>query len=163
MPYACVNKIDNNMNRYVGWKATAQSSTDYVELWKPERLLSIQKTITELLKGVKPVPIIVSFDVIGNVLSQCYESHRPPVGDIYSRYIQWDIDSHRDDVRDIVDRTIEIIVRQIRNEYETEENNKKLTIWNTVYGDFNQVGLRQHPPIKLRNRRSNRMMFNMKY
>ena len=163
MTYACVNTLDNNMNRFAGWQNTAQTSTNYVELWKPERLYSIQKTITQLLEGVKPVPIIVSLDVIGNVLSECYDSHRPPVGDIYSRYIQWDIDSNRDDIRDIVDRAIEIIVRQIRTEYETEEQNKKLTIWNTVYGDFNQVGLRQHPPIKVRHRRSDRMQFNMNY
>ena len=49
------------------------------------------------------------------------------------------------------------------NEYEIEENNKKLTIWSTLYGDFNREGLRAHPPIKIRNRRIDQMSINMNY
>ena len=44
-----------------------------------------------------------------------------------------------------------------------EENNRKLTIWTTVYGDFNQHGLQQHSKIKVRNKRPNPMEFNMNY
>ena len=44
---------------------------------------------------------------------------------------------------DIVDESILIM----------EENNKKLTIWTTVFGDFNSHGLRSHAPIKLRERK----------
>jgi len=43
------------------------------------------------------------------------------------------------------------------------ENNKKLSIWNSVYGEFNEKGLRAHPPIKIRKKRPQRMMFNMNY
>ena len=44
-----------------------------------------------------------------------------------------------------------------------EENNRKLTIWTTVYGDFNAHQLRQHAPIKVLNKRPNPMEFHMRY
>ena len=44
-----------------------------------------------------------------------------------------------------------------------EENNKKLSIWTTVYGDFNAHGLRQHPPIKIRKKRPDPFQFHMRY
>ena len=41
--------------------------------------------------------------------------------------------------------------------------NEKLTIWTTLLGDFNEHGLRQYPPIKLRNKRPDPMLFHMRY
>ena len=43
------------------------------------------------------------------------------------------------------------------------EANKKLTIWNTVYGDFNKEGLRGHSQIKIREKHPQYMAFNMNY
>ena len=85
------------------------------------------------------------------------------LGDIYSRYIISGIEETRNDTRDIIDRAIEVIVSQIRTEKEVEENNKKLTIWTTLYGDFNAHGLRQTPPIKVRKHKKPAFQFNMNY
>lgn len=154
---------DNLYYNHVGWDATVQGNENYQDLlWNKHRLEVIQKKITELLHGVCTRPIVVPLQTISNVMSQVYKSNDPNVGDIYSRHII-DTEIHRNDIRDIVDRTINIIVTQIRNEYEQQKQNNQLTIWNTLYGDFNSQGLRQHPPIKLSNRRSNRMQFNMNY
>jgi hypothetical protein len=87
---------------------------------------------------------------------------RPNVGDIHTRYIIPPIQT-RNDIRDINNQTIGIIVSAIRDEMETTENNKRLTIWNTLYGDFNEAGLRQHPIIKIRKRHPHYMAFNMNY
>jgi hypothetical protein len=44
------------------------------------------------------------------------------------------------------------------------EANSKLSVWDaTLLGDFNPHGLRQFPPIKLRQRGPDRMLFHMKY
>jgi hypothetical protein len=44
-----------------------------------------------------------------------------------------------------------------------DENNKKLTIWTTVLGDFNEHGLRSYAPIKIRENNINKVRFNMNY
>ncbi len=157
--------MDNGYNKYVGWESTINDNRTYQFLWNPDRLRIYQQKITQLLEGTSPDgrPIVVPIETISNVLFQCFESNKPQVGDIYSRYIQGETESHRNDVRDIVDRAINIIVNQITTEYEMITNNQKLTVWNTLYGDFNKEGLRAHPPIKIRKRRSERMQFNMNY
>lgn len=160
-----ITSINNAYKKYIGWEETARTNQHVQFLWDPKRLKVYQNKITDLLDGVSGDgrPIIVPIDTIGNVLFQCYESHRPQTGDIYSRYIHDNSSGENDYVRDIVDRTINIIVSQIRNEYEMIQNNNKLTIWNTVYGDFNKEGLRAHAPIKIRKRRPPQMLFNMNY
>ena len=89
-------------------------------------------------------------------------ANRTEIGSIYSRYIIPQKEP-RNDVRTINQQTVQAIVNMLRSQFEIEENNKKLTIWNTMYGDFNKEGLRAHPPIKLRNRHPQYMAFNMKY
>jgi hypothetical protein len=157
--------IDNGFMKHIGYDGTVVSDPNYRFLWEPARLLTYQKKITELLQGCSPDgrDIIVPLNVIGNVLSQCYENYQPQVGDIYSRYILPSIENNRNDVRDIVDQMINVVVSQIRNEYETINNNNKLTIWNTLYGDFNKEGLRAHSVIKIRKRHPDYMQFNMNY
>ena len=63
----------------------------------------------------------------------------------------------------IVDQVISLLVRNIRNDLEMQANNSKLTIWTTLLGDFNEHGLRQHAPIKIRNKRPDPMLFHMRY
>lgn len=161
----CKSNIDNGYSKYIGWSETMANNDNYKDLWDPCTLHTIQTKITQLLQGVHESgnPIIVPLDTIGNVMSQCYETNRPAIGDIYSRYIITDIEQSRNDIRDIIDRTINIITTQIRNEVEIAQNNNKLTIWSTLYGDFNKEGLRSHAPIKLRKKRPQQMMFNMNY
>jgi len=157
-------QLNQEFTRHVGFEGTSENRDNYNYLWSEEHLKVIQRQIAQLLQGVdkKNRPIFVTLEVIGNVLSQTYSTHRPRVGDIYSRYIQPE-NPQRNDVAEIVNRTIEIIVSQIRNEYQMIEQNKKLSVWNTVRGDFNAAGLRSHAPIKLRKRRTQQMMFNMNY
>jgi hypothetical protein len=124
----------------------------------------ISAKVTELTYGIHPQnrPIIVPHDIIANVLSNIFQNYRPPTGDIYSRY---NIPSGRSDnmVQEIIDQTIELITSQLRTEYTMLENNSKLTVWTTVYGDFNEHFLRAHPIIKIREKRPNPMEFNMNY
>lgn len=149
-------------NGYVGWSGT--QSINYEYLFSNEMLSFLQSKITELLQGVDDAnrPIIVPIENIRSVLYQCYDSFVPNAGDIYSRYII-DKDQPRNDIRDIVDRAVNIIVTQIRNEIETIRNNRRLSIWSTLYGDFNKQGLRQHSVIKVRKRGPERFQFNMRY
>jgi hypothetical protein len=156
-------KLDNRYTRNVGWMASYDGRRGYTHLFEERNIQMIQSKITELLGNVADRPIVVTKEVITSVLSECIDSHRPQVGDMYSRYILPSIELQRNDVREIIDRTINIIVTQIRNEYEITACNKKLTVWNTLLGDFNSQGLRSHAPIKIRKRRSDRMMFNMNY
>jgi hypothetical protein len=159
------NYLDNGYSKYVGWGQTIQDRPDYDSLWSPARLTVIQDKITQLLDGLDESgrQIIIPLQTIGNVLSQCFESNRPQVGSIYSRYIQMEPESNRNDIRDIIDRTINIIVSQVKNEYLMIQQNKKLTKWNILLGDFNKEGLRAHAPIKIRNKHPQLMMFNLNY
>jgi hypothetical protein len=158
------SSYDKGWLRYAGWNQTSENP-NYRVLFSEENMLAYQKEITRLLTGVGPNnrPIIVPLDTIGNVLYQCYETNTPRVGDIYSRYIQSENSLQRNDIETIQKRAINIIVTQIRNEYGMAENNQKLTIWSTLYGDFNDQGLRSHPPIKLRNKHPQYMQFHLKY
>jgi hypothetical protein len=61
------------------------------------------------------------------------------------------------------DQVINIITTDVKNNLEAEQCNSKLSIWTTVLGDFNEHGLRQHGPIKLKERRPTTMLFNMNY
>jgi hypothetical protein len=149
-------------DKFVGYDATVAASSNFQYLWEPERMKMYQQKITQLLEGVGPNgrPIIVPLDKIGSVLYTCFETNKPTIGDIYSRYI---IPETREDIAQIVDRMINIIVSTIRNEFENNANNQRLTVWNSLLGDFNEQGLRAHAPIKLRKNRIPFMQFNMNY
>ena len=43
------------------------------------------------------------------------------------------------------------------------ENNESLSIWNSILGGQNELGLMPHSKIKLRERQPQRMAFNMNY
>lgn len=151
--------------RFVGWNQTIQNNPTVQLLFDKNRLQLLQQEITRLLQGVgtEARPIIVPIDTISHVLYQCFATHKPRVGDIYSRYVQAENSLTRDDVVSIQNRAVNIIVSQIRNEFETIDNNRKLSIWTTVYGDFNTSGLRAHAPIKTRNKRPETMQIHMRY
>jgi hypothetical protein len=151
--------------KYIDWDQTSQNNSFIKFLFNPSRLKIYQNKISDLLEGVHPEgkKIVVPIQSISHVLWQCYENRTQQLGDMYSKYHISGIQKNRDDTRDIVDRAINIIVSQIRDEYEREECNKKLTIWTTLYGDFNKHGLRAHPPIKVRKNTSERFQFHMRY
>lgn len=146
-------QCDDNYYRYVGWSESNESIQKY---FSPDNIRTISHKITQLLQGVDPQnrPIIVPNKTICHVLSQIFDSYRPQTGDIFSRY-NVPSGEPEDYLQSMIDQTIEIITNDIKNEIETIENNKKLTIWTTVYGDFNLHGLQQHSQIKVREKNTN--------
>jgi len=160
---------DENSIRFVGWDQTINGpcSEMYKRLFSQETINIISSKVTELLWGLNLTnrPIKVTDRVISHVLSSVYQNPKSKIGDIYTRYIiqQSGTNDPGSSDQTVIDETINIIVDHIRNEYETIKNNESLTIWNSVYGDFNSQGLRQHPPIKVREKRPQPMMFNMNY
>ena len=107
---------------------------------------------------------MVSDRVVASTLSQVYEDyHGYQLGYIHSRFYIAQDDKLRDDVKMIIDMTIEVLVNNIKTEIGMEENNKKLSIWNTVLGTHNEHGLLPHSFIKINNRRPKALQFNMNY
>ena len=154
-----------NSRRFVGWDQTANALGEpYKYLFEQKTIDTISTKISQLLDGVVPETKIVYPDIrIREVIGQIfYNSKRPDIGSIASKDIIPN-EQARNDIRFIIAQTIEIITKTLRTELEMIENNKKLSIWNSVYGDFNEKGLRAHPPIKIRHKRPQPMMFNMNY
>ena len=63
----------------------------------------------------------------------------------------------------MIDQVIEIIVSDVKTNYETELNNSKLSAWTTVLGDYNDNQLRSYPPIKVLNKHPQYMAFFENY
>lgn len=154
---------DNNSLRYVGWEHS--SDQNICGYFTTSTVNLISKKVTELTMGVDPKnrPIVVPAKTICGVMSDIYDSYRPSTGDIYTRYNVPSGQGPSSHVQNMIDQVIEVITNDIRVNMEMEENNRKLTVWTTVYGDFNQHGLMQHPKIKVRNKRPNPMEFHMRY
>jgi hypothetical protein len=152
---------DSNYMRYVGWD---ESNPAVQSLYSKETIKLISKKVTELTRGVDPEnrPILVPDNRICEVLDGIYSNYRPNVGDIYTRYILPN-NAQQDQVASVIDQAIEIIVGNIRNQIGMERNNEKLTAWIQLYGDFNTGGLRQHAPIKIREKRPSTMQFFQNY
>ena len=156
------SKCDGNYEKHVGYS----QSNDYIkQYFSIETVKTISQKVTELTMGVDPKnrPIIVPSATICGVMNDIYSNFRPATGDIFSRYIVPSGDTSTSYVQNMIDQVIEVIVSDIRNNLGIEENNRKLTIWNTLYGDFNKENLRQHAPIKVRNKRPMPMLFMMNY
>jgi len=155
---------DENKMRYVGYE---QSNDCIKKYYSEENVRKMSKKITELLMGVDPQnrPIIVPDSTITSIMSEVYQAYRPMTGDIYSRYIIPNGTNSESYVEDMINRSIEIIVSDVRNNLGMEEYNKTLTAWTTVYGDFNEHGLQSHPQIKVRGtrKRPSPLQFNMNY
>lgn len=163
--YYTANPYDTNFQAHVGWTQTSDSAWNLKYLFSKESLDVISQQISDALRGVDPQGrrIIIPHDKIANVLSSVYRNGtRTQIGSIYSKDTIPDNRS-RNDVRNIINQTINIVVSAIRDEIEITENNKKLSVWSTVLGDFNTQGLRQYAPIKLRTRHPQYMAFNMNY
>lgn len=156
-----MNNCDDNFTAHVGYE---EINPCIRKLFSKNSVKTISRKITELLMGLdnQNRPIIVPDKMICTVLSDIYRSYRPQTGDIHTRYVvpQGQPENY---VQSIINQTIEIITNDVKNNFGMELENSKLTRWSTVYGDFNPQGLRQHPPIKLRNKRPNPMQFFQNY
>ena len=150
---------------YQNMKHVGFTSSDCLDaLFSPANIHMMSNKITELLMGVnkKNRPIIVPDKTICSVMSAVYENFRPETGDIYARY-NIPGDGVQSYVQRMIDETINIITADVKNNLGMEAHNKSLSIWTTVFGDFNKHGLRSHPIIKIRERKPMSMMFNMHY
>lgn len=130
-----------------------------------ENIKIMSKKITQLLMGVDPEnrPIIVPNDKIKYVMDAIYNSYRPNTSDIYGRYNVPTGTTTESYVQDMIDQTVEVIVSDVKNNYETIENNEKLSAWVQIYGEMNDHGLRAYPPIKTRLKRPAPFQFHMRY
>jgi len=154
---------DDNYIRHVGY---SDDNFGIKKYFNDITVRTISAKITELLHGVDPEnrAIIVPDKTIWSVMSDIYNSYRPPTGDIYSRYIVSSGTNLADSyIQNMIDQVIELITSDVRNNLGIEEYNKKLTVWTTVYGDFNRHGLRQVPPIKIRNKHPAYGQIHMRY
>lgn len=141
---------------------TRQNDT-YRELFSDANLNKLQTIIRRKLQKELNKDIAVTHPVISQVLYENYSSHRPEIGDPFT-FLRKDTLIYRNDIRDIEDRTVSLIVSHIKNEYLVNEQNSKLTVWNTVLGSHNAAGLQRfsNSGIKL-NRRKIPFRFNMRY
>lgn len=159
------NSYDQNFSSHVGWDYTSSDSDALKYIFSNSTLDTLSEQITRALRGLdsRGRDIIVPHDKIANVLSSVYSfGTRTNVGDIYTHETIPSIEN-RNDVRNILNQTMNIVVSAIRDEIITTEQNKKLSVWTTVLGDFNDHGLRSYAPIKLRERHPQYMAFNMNY
>jgi hypothetical protein len=153
-----------DLNQYIGWNQRTSWDPLTTMLFSKKTLRLIRDKVSEYTIGVdqKGRKIIPSDNVVVTALYGVFENYHPQTGDIYGKYLVVDM-TQRDDYTAIVDQTISLIIRGITTDLGMIEQNNKLTIWDTVLGDFNSQGLRSHPPIKIRERRPDPMLFNMHY
>lgn len=155
--------INDNYTRYVGYQDT--NALLQAKYYNINTINTISKKVTQLLQGVDPKnrPIVVPNKTISNIMDSVYQSFTPQIGDIYSRYnIASGLNSD-DYVQSMIDQTVEIIYSEVKNNIEMENNNKKLSVWTTVLGDFNENKLRSFPPIKVLNKHPQYMAFFENY
>lgn len=161
-----IDKLYNenvDSNQYVGWEQQVSWNPFLSRLFSKKTVKVIQEKTSEYLRGLDDQgrKIVPTEKVVENALFGVFNNYRPNTGDIYGKYTI--TDNSRDDYSYIVDQTISLLVRGIRTDIEMQNNNSKLTIWTTVLGDFNEHGLRQYAPIKVKNKRPDPMLFHMRY
>ena len=149
-------------SQYIGWSTITEWNGLPRQVFTKYTLKVIQEKVYEYLLKAMKKKIIPSERIVIIALYGVYENHIPRTGDIYGKYLVVD-QTQRDDYGYIVDKTISLLIDGIKNDIEMTDANSKLSIWNSVLGDFNENGLRQFPPIKLRNKGPDRMLFHMKY
>ncbi len=154
-------KFDNRYQNYVGWDKYATWSNPNKYFFSRENMDNISKEITTRLKNTGQT-IRVTDRVIGGVMSNVSLNNNPKTGDIYSRYIIPD-SAPRNDIASLNEQTITVIVNTILDEYETTKLNQRLSIWNTVYGDFNPEGLRAHSILKTKQNDYLKGVYMMNY
>ena len=143
------NIYDENYYRHVGW----EQYKGFNNIFSQKNIDYISHQITKKLKGysIDGKDIVVSDRSISQVMSSVYQDRKPKFGDIYTVF-----QIPENEVISIEDyiilRTIFIITNELMTEYEIVKQNQKLSIWNTVLGDFNENGLRSHDKIKIKHR-----------
>jgi len=158
-----VNKVgglkNDNHNRYVLYEAT--ESTFENVLFSEKNLQYIGDKVSEKMACLGR-PVILTMKTISSAVSTVLNTYQPQLGDIFSIY-QIPAEKCRNDIWTINEQSIELIYKQLKTEFEIDENNKKLTVWTTILGDFNEHGLRQYSTLRLNHKPINKLRFNMNY
>lgn len=148
-----------NSMRHTGW-----NSNECLDKYYSTRTLEyIQVQVSEKLKGVdrRNRKIVVPKKTISHVMSSIHRNYKHRVGDIYSRHII--SNDPIDMIKEMINRVIDFIVNDVKTHEGQMQNSMKLNKWTTILGDFNENGLRSHPPIKLRRNGPRKMMFFENY
>ena len=132
------------------------------ELFSDNTINKLSLIITQKIKDQIKKNIQVTNNIISDTLTTLYKYESEQfLMRFPGRENTLTTGNHR--FEELLQKTINIIVNQVCNEYITIDKNKKLSIWDTVLGDFNRYGLRAHQEIKLNNKRNDRIYFNMNY
>lgn len=164
----CKNDTQKNLNytRFVGYDQSVNAIFPCTrDFFSQDNINLISTKVTELTIGVHPEnkQIVVPEEWILDVMNSVYENYTGgEVGAIYSRLIIPNVQPENG-LNTWTNETINLLVSHIRDTYGMIECNQKLTAWTTVYGDFNENGLRSHAPIKIRRKRPQPAQFNMNY
>lgn len=160
------NSCDDLGMSFVGWNQNNLITGCLNEYFSPKTIEIIQNKVTELTMGIDPDnrPIIVPEKTICSVMSEVFRYNRPKTGDIYTRYTIPDPGPHNV-VQEMINKVIQIIYADIKANIGMAVNNSKLSIWNSVLGEFNVAGLQAVPRgfAKLNRRRNTKALFNMNY
>lgn len=169
--------------RHVAWDSTSWGQNYYKFYYDPSVISWISDAVMHKTMGLDKRPIRVTEQVIKNVLDSFLSNHRPYLGDIFTRYnIPSDgnfsgdfggdfsrnngIDSIKTNVglssNFIINQVVEFISENLKNEYMINANNQRYSAWNVLYG-ANNLGLRAHSQVKLREKRPTPFQFNMKF
>jgi hypothetical protein len=154
-------KYDNNYLANVGWEKINETNTGYKLYFSIENINRISLKICKMLREAGH-NIVVTPEVITGVMSDVLRKHTPEIGDLYTRYTI-PLEEPRNDLSNMNDRVVNIIVNTIINEEDARKWNESLTVWDTVYGDFNRRGLRAHSIIRKRENDYMKGQFNMNY
>ena len=154
---------DLSSMRHVGWMSDIDvpGKNMYQVLYSQETVNYISQTVTKYLYPLMNKPIIVPDEQIREMINSVWETEKG--GDMANMYTKDTFDFNKNGFDRIVGITIQSITSQIRNQHEMTTVNNSLNIWNQLYGDFNEAGLRAHPKIKLRENHPQYMAFNMNY
>jgi hypothetical protein len=155
------NSFDTRFLSVAGWDQTSQSSENYKWFFCRDNVNYISAEITRLLAG-SGYQVRVTDEVIAGVMSNVAQNNNPVVGDIFTRYVVPN-KTARDDIVNMNQQVITVIVNTILNEMETTKLNQRLSIWSTVYGDFNTEGLRAHSIIRKKENDYIKGVFSMNY
>lgn len=135
-----------NELRHVGWGNEACSL--YTVFFTRQVMSDISCRVTKRLENVREDgrSIVVTDDVILNVMDSVYTNRSGGATNIHSRFIL-----KQNPIEDLVCQAVNAIVDTVSAETIQEATNSKLTKWTTLYGEHNAHGLRSHSGIKLNN------------
>lgn len=166
--------------RHVGWDSTSYGQHYNKSYYDPSVITWISDAVMHKTMGLDKRPIRVTDRVIESVLDSFLSNHRAFPGDIFTRYnIPGDGNFSGDfgvvktpdfTVKDnvgfssnyVLNQVVEFMAEYIKTEYQINENNKRYSAWSALYG-ANDVGLRAHSQIKLREKRPTPFQFHMKF